>query len=173
MPLHTCGIVLRIMMIASIRKDDSKDWHMEFSYICQWGCKIVKLVWKTPWQLPRIKTSKKLKHTLTTRLFSSTHRYLLKRNENTFTQRFVHKCLIQPSPGNMSINQIRSDQSLSHVRLCDPMNRSTPGLPVHHQLPEFTQTHVHRVSDAIQPSHPLSSPSPLAPNPSHHRSLFQ
>ena len=57
--------------------------------------------------------------------------------------------------------------------LCDPMNRSTPGLPVHHQLPEFTQTHVHRVSDAIQPSHPLSSPSPLAPNPSQHQSLFQ
>ena len=56
---------------------------------------------------------------------------------------------------------------------CDPMNRSTPGLPVHHQLPEFTQTHVHRVSDAIQPSHPLSSPSPPAPNPSQHQSLFQ
>ena len=49
--------------------------------------------------------------------------------------------------------------------LCHPMNRSMPGLPVHHQLPEFTQTHVHRVSDAIQPSHPLSSPSPPAPNP--------
>ena len=47
--------------------------------------------------------------------------------------------------------------------LCDPMNCSTPGLPVHHQLPEFTQTHVHRVGDAIQPSHPLSSPSPPAP----------
>ena len=57
--------------------------------------------------------------------------------------------------------------------LCDPMNRSTPGLPVHHHLPEFTQTHVHRVHDAIQPSHPLSSPSPPAPNPSHHQSLFQ
>ena len=57
--------------------------------------------------------------------------------------------------------------------LCDPMNRSTPGLPVHHQLPEFTQTHVHQVSDAIQPSHPLSSPSPSAPNPSQHQSLFQ
>ena len=57
--------------------------------------------------------------------------------------------------------------------LCDPMNRSTPGLPVHHQLPEFTQTHVHRVRDAIQPSHPLSSPSPPAPNPSQHQSLFQ
>ena len=53
------------------------------------------------------------------------------------------------------------------------MNRSTPGLPVHHQLLEFTQTHVHRVSDAIQPSYPLSSPSPPAPNPSQHQSLFQ
>ena len=53
------------------------------------------------------------------------------------------------------------------------MNCSTPGLPVHHQLPEFTQTHIHRVSDAMQPSHPLSSPSPPAPNPSQHQSLFQ
>ena len=57
--------------------------------------------------------------------------------------------------------------------LCDLMNRSTPGLPVHHQLPEFTQTHVHRVRNAIQPSHPWSSPSPPAPNPSQHQSLFQ
>ena len=57
--------------------------------------------------------------------------------------------------------------------LCDPMNPSTPGLPVHHQLPEFTQTQVHRVSDAIQPSHPLLSPSPPAPNPSQNQSLFQ
>ena len=53
-----------------------------------------------------------------------------------------------------------------------PMNHSTPGLPVHHQLPEFTQTHVHWVGDAIQPSHPLSSPSPPAPNPSQHQSFF-
>ena len=57
--------------------------------------------------------------------------------------------------------------------LCDPMNCSTQGLPVRHQHPEFTQTHVHRVSDAIQPSHPLSSPSPPAPNPSQYQSLFQ
>ena len=57
--------------------------------------------------------------------------------------------------------------------VCDPMNRSTPGLPVHHQPPEFTQTHVHRVGDAIQPFHPLSAPSPPAPNPSQHQSLFQ
>ena len=57
--------------------------------------------------------------------------------------------------------------------LCNPMNRSTPGLPVHHQLLEFTQTHVHQVGDAIQLSHPLSSPSPPAPNPSQHQGLFQ
>ena len=57
--------------------------------------------------------------------------------------------------------------------LCDPMNCSTPGLPVHHQFLEFTQIHIHRVSDAIQPSHLLSSPSPPAPKPSQHQSLFQ
>ena len=56
-----------------------------------------------------------------------------------------------------------SSVTQSCLTLCDPMNRSTPGLPVHHQLPEFTQTHVRWVSDAIQPSHPLSSPSPLLP----------
>ena len=65
--------------------------------------------------------------------------------------------------------------SVAHscLTLYDPVNHSTPGLPVHHQLPEFTQTHVHRVGDAIQPSHPLLSPSPPAPNPSQHQSLFQ
>ena len=72
--------------------------------------------------------------------------------------------------------KFRSDQirsvAQSCLTLCDPMNCSTPGLPVPHQLLEFTETHVHRVSDAIQPSHPLSSPSPLAPNPSQHQSLF-
>ena len=69
--------------------------------------------------------------------------------------------------------QFSSVQSLSRVRLCDLMNCSTSGLPVHHQLPEFTQTYIHRVSDAIRPSHPLSSPSSPAPNPSQHQSLFQ
>ena len=75
------------------------------------------------------------------------------------------------------IQPLRSDQIRSVTQLCptlcDLMNPSTPGLPVHHQLPEFAQTHVHRVSDAIQPSHPLSSLSPPAPNPSQHQSLFQ
>ena len=60
-----------------------------------------------------------------------------------------------------------SSVTQSFLTLCDPMNRSTPGLPVHHQLPEFTQTHAHQVGDAIQPSHPLSSPSPPAPNALH------
>ena len=59
------------------------------------------------------------------------------------------------------------------LTLWDPMNHSTPGLPVHHQLPEFTQTHVHRVPDAIQPPHPLSSPSPPALNLSKHQGLFK
>ena len=69
--------------------------------------------------------------------------------------------------------QFSSVQALSCVRLCNPMNRSTPGLPVRHQLPESTQTHVHWVGDAIQPSHPLSSPSPPARNVSQHQGLFQ
>ena len=59
------------------------------------------------------------------------------------------------------------------LTLCDPMNRTTPGLPVHHKLQQFTQTHAHRVGDAIHPSHPLLSPSPPAPNPSQHQGLFQ
>ena len=66
------------------------------------------------------------------------------------------------------VNVVIQFSSVSQLclTLCDPMNRGTPGLPVHHQLLEFTQTHAHRVSDAIQPSHP-------APNPSQHQSLFQ
>ena len=80
-------------------------------------------------------------------------------------------------PSNYIFVRRESVQSSSITQscptLCDPMNRNTPGIRVHHQLPEFTQTHVHGVSDAIQPSHPLSSPSPPAPNPSQHQSLFQ
>ena len=88
------------------------------------------------------------------------------------------KHLFKVSGKSECIDWRDSYQSVSSVTqlcptLCDPMNRSTPGLPVHHQLPEFTQTHVHRVSDAIQPSHPLSSLPPPAPNPSQHQSLLQ
>ena len=73
----------------------------------------------------------------------------------------------------ISVSQSVSSVAQSCPTLCNPMNCSMPGLPVHHQLLEFTQTHVHQVGDAIQPSHPLSSPSPPAPNPSQHQSLFQ
>ena len=66
-----------------------------------------------------------------------------------------------------------SSVAQSCLTLCDPMNHSTPGLPVHHQLLECTQTHVHQVGVAIQPSHPLLSPPPPAPNPSQHQGLFQ
>ena len=81
---------------------------------------------------------------------------------------FTHIVALPPEP--LGIEHQFSSVAQLCLTLCDPMNCSTPGLPVHHQLPEFTQTHVHRVTDAIQPSHPLSSPSP-APNPSQHQSL--
>ena len=113
-----------------------------------------------------------------------------------FTQTHVHRVsdamqpshpLSSPSPPDVSLtvggrdilkycynwNIQFSSVAQSCPTLCDPMNHSMPGLPVHHQLLEFTQTHVHRVGDAIQPSHPLSSPSPPAPNSSQHQSLFQ
>ena len=100
-------------------------------------------------------------------------------------ERAVGKCGSKGT--NFVIRQISSEDKRQRMRtivqirsvarscptLCDPMNHSMPGLPVHHQLPEFTETHVHRVSDAIQPSHSLSSPSPPEPNPSQHQSLFQ
>ena len=72
-----------------------------------------------------------------------------------------------------SVSQSVSSVTQSCPTLWDSMNRSTPGLPVHHHLPEFTQTHIHRVGDAMQPFHPLSSPFPPAPSPSQHQSLFQ
>ena len=92
----------------------------------------------------------------------------------------ILECEVKWALESITMNKASGDDGIqfssvaqSCSTLCKPMNRSTPGLPVHHQLPEFTQTHVHRVGDAIQPSHPLSSPSPPAPNPSQHQSLFQ
>ena len=89
----------------------------------------------------------------------------------------VSTCLNHALCGIDNTHQFSSVQfssvAQSCVTLCDPMNRSTPGLPVHHKLPEFTQTHAYRVDDAIQPFHPLSSRSPPARNPSQHQDLFQ
>ena len=96
-----------------------------------------------------------------------------------WTARRSNQSILKISPGiSLEGMRLKLKLQISSVTqlcptFCDPMNRSTSGLPVHHQLPEFTQTHVHRASDAIQPSHPLSSPSPPAPNPSQHQGLFQ
>ena len=99
---------------------------------------------------------------------------------NTVQQNLPDEGDVLPSISNMVATSHRreafsavqfSSVAQSCLILCDPMNHSTPGLPVHHQLLEFTQTRVHQVSDAIQPSHPLSSPSPPAPNPSQHQSF--
>ena len=90
---------------------------------------------------------------------------------NSFSTNIHPLCLVFSYSG-LDSTQF-SSVAQSYQTLCDPMNCSTPGLPVYHQLPESTQTHVHRVGDAIQPSHPLSSPSPPAPNPSQHQGLFK
>ena len=104
--------------------------------------------------------------------------------ECPMTQAVKADGFLNPGPRNWcGVTSAISSPCLSSVQfsstaqscptLCDPMNHSMIGPRVHHQLPEFTQTHVHQVGDAIQPSHPLSSPSPPAPNPSQHQGLFQ
>ena len=84
-------------------------------------------------------------------------------------------CLLHWLAGSLPLGHLAQFSSVAQScpTLCNPMNHSTLGLPVCHQLPEFTQTHVHRVGDATQPIHPLLSPSPPTPNPSQHQSLFQ
>ena len=91
-------------------------------------------------------------------------------NNDRFLQR---QCILQLWGSSALYVSVQfSSVAQSCPTLCDPVNHSTPGLPVHHQLPEFTQTHAHRVGDATQPFHPLSSPSPPAPNPFQHQGLF-
>ena len=91
-----------------------------------------------------------------------------------FNISILTKCLFLRTKINNLISKVQfSSVAQLCPTLCDPMNYSTPGLPVHHQLPEFTQTHIHWVSDAIQPSHPLSSPSPPALNLSQRQGLFK
>ena len=110
-----------------------------------------------------IKRKQLLSHEKTWKKYKCT--LLSKRNQS---KKFT-KCVIPNIWHSVQFSSVAQ----SCLTLCDPMNCSTPGLPVRHQLPEFTQTQVHRVSDAIQPSHPLLSPSPPAPNPSQHQGLFQ
>ena len=94
--------------------------------------------------------------------------------ENIFTIHTTVKGYYQEHKKNFFISSVQfSSVAESCLTLCDPMDCSMPGFPVHHQLPQFTQTHVHQVGDAIQPSHPLSSPSPPTFNLFHHQGLFQ
>ena len=88
---------------------------------------------------------------------------------NSSTERLLTTVMLKKAFSSVQFSSVAQ----SCPTLCDAMNRSTPGLPVHHQPLEFTQTHIHRVGDAIQPSHPLLWSSPPAPNPSQHQSLFQ
>ena len=102
--------------------------------------------------------------------FSKTRNYLLLISKPTINCLYYASINVaQPETASVLFSSVAQ----SCPTLCYPMNCSMSGLPVHHQLLEFTQTHVHRVGDAIQPSHPLSSPFPPAPNPSQHQSLFQ
>ena len=89
-----------------------------------------------------------------------------------FSASLIIYCMSFPGSSLFSSVQF-SSVTQSCPTLCDPMNHSTPGLPAHHQIPEFTWTHVHCISDAIQPSHPLLSPSPPALNLSQHQGLFK
>ena len=101
----------------------------------------------------------------------------LKKEENNLTSHLKElgkEEQTKPEVSNREkVNVQFSSVTRSCPTLCDPMNHSTPGLALHHQLPKFTQTHIHHVGDTIQPSHPLSSPFPPAFNPSQHQSLFQ
>ena len=134
----------------------------ELSFIADGNTKMTQPLWKIVWQFPT-KLSILLKHDPAILLICIFPKWL---------KMYMHTKICIGMFITV-LHSVRSVQSLSHVWFWDPMNRSMPGLPVHHRLPEFTQTHVHQVSDAIQPPHPLSSPSPPAPNPSQDQSLFQ
>ena len=104
------------------------------------------------------------------------HRWLCKKGHGELKRAFYvpeSSCCASTTNTSLAITLQFRSVTQSCLTLCDPMDCSTPGLPVQHQLPEFTQTHVHQVGEAIQPSHPLSSPSPPALNISQHQGLFK
>ena len=117
--------------------------------------------------------------------FQETNSQVISMNRVLYMEKKIHLIVaemsMKTSKGRQYLKWVWKDKKFlqfssvaqSCPTLCDPVNCSMSGLPVHHQLPESTQTHVHQVGDAIQPSHPLSSPSPPDPNPSQHQSLFQ
>ena len=137
---------------------------------------IIARAWKQPRCPSADKLIRKMWHIYTMEYYSAI-------KKNTFESVLMRWMKLEPIIQSEVSQKEKHQYSISSVQfssvaqlcptLCYAMNHSTPGLPVQHQLPEFTRTHVHRVGDAIQPSHPLSSPFPPAPNPSQHQSLFQ
>ena len=127
------------------------------------------------WTLPQILLERGIALGCNKPGYQDTCDYSVLSEFSTMLRELLGKSLINLHGRSININARHLCFSLvaqSHPTLCDLMDCRTPGLPVHHQFPEFTQTHVHRVADAIQPSHPLSSPSPPAPNPSQHQGLL-
>ena len=167
-------ILLRVSIIKKTR-DNKCCWRFrEKKTLGHWKWKLFEPLWKIVEQPQEIKNG-------TTIGFSNhSSRCISKGNKTIISKRYLNSVFIValfiiinlwkwPKCHSVQFSSVTQ----SCPTLCDPMNRSTPGLSVHHQLPEFTQIHLHQVSDAIQSSHPLSSPSPPAPNPSQHQSLFQ
>ena len=158
-------------------------WKVELRFSsCFAYCKFLKkmathssiLAWRIPWTedpggLPSMGVAQS--RTWLKRLSSSRHRFWRTGHWSLLIWVAIREGFSEEVTVERSERWFSSVQSLSRVRLCDPMNHSSLSVP--HQLPEFTQIHVRRVSDAIQPSHPLSPRSPPAPNPSQHESLFQ
>ena len=143
-------------------------WHSSTESACQHRrykrCRlnlwVTKIPWSRKWQPTPVFLPGK---------FHGQRLYSLWGHSRTWLSTHTHTHLYNIHDGyNIQFSSVAQ----SCLTLCDPMNPSTPGLPVHHHLLEFTQTHVHRVRDAIQPSHPRSTPSP-APSPSQHQSPFQ
>ena len=174
-----------VRMAAIKKSTNNKYWRG-----CWWECKLVQALWRTVWRFLK-KLEIELPYDPAIPLLG-THNKVTRIERDMCTTMFITALLTIartwkqprcPSTNKwvkklwriytMEYSVQFSSVAQSCPTLCHAINRSRPGLPVHHQLPEFTQTRIHRVSDAIQPSHTLSSPSPPAPNPSQHQSLFQ
>ena len=170
---------MKILVVSSVKNNSIKNYEspiLWFNFSDLFSCILTKsfsfltnAVWKIVWE--GIIGLEQHRKNLAKGISSTTHKLYGNNKYNNILKSV--KNIYPHWKEIMTASVSQSDQSLSHVWLCNPMNCSTPGLPVHHQLPEITQTHVHRVGDAIQVSHPLSSLSPPAPNPSQHQSLFQ
>ena len=140
-------------------------WHSGKESTCQYrrherhgfSSLVGKIPWSRKWQHTLVFFPRRFhgQRSLMATVFGVTKNQDMTKQLNTYTL----ECESTEEPAQFS------SVAQSCPTLCDPMNRSTPGLPVHHRLPEFTQTQVHRVRDAIQPSHPLSPPPPPAPSP--------